>query len=228
MFALTWIILFLILWSRSYAGDRIRINGYRTYLPSLDETIMQIRTWFCRKPHPCRRMRREFMKGGTFRTSWNWYLRISVSSIFIYPCLFTWADVWKHEAGGRIRTKSSVLLSKWVGKTRRISYGNGRKQDSCVDTNVPFILKFGERAMEGRLLLGTKLFINKANTFQFSPLETWQMWSKANMQCSFLNVKHQIKCKPLACNNRILTSDSDLQRLIPWPTSLCTAVNMLN
>lgn len=81
--------------------------------------------------------------------------------------------------------------------------------------------------MEGRHLLGTKLFMNKANTFQFSRVETWQMWSKANMQCSCLNVKHQIKCKPLACNNRILTSDSDIQRLIHWPTSLCTAAHVL-
>lgn len=164
------------------------------YLPSLDETIMQIRRWFCffntRKPHPCRRMRREFMKGGIFWTNWTWHLQISVCFTFICPCLFTWADVWKHEVGGRIRTKSLVLLSKWVGKTRRISYGNGRKQDYHVDINMPFILKFGEREMKGRLLLGTKLFTNKANTFQFSHLETWQMWSKANMQCSFLNVRH--------------------------------------
>lgn len=37
---------------------------------------------------------------------------------------------------------------------------------------MPFIFKFGKTEKEGQYLLGTKLFMNKANTFQFSHLET--------------------------------------------------------
>lgn len=114
-----------------------------------------------------------------------------------------------------MRRNSLVLLSKWVGETGRISCGKSRKKQDCfIETNMPFLFQVWRNRDGRRLyLLGTKLFMNKANTFQFFHLGTWQIWPRANMQCSFLNKKHPIKWKSPACDHGVLTSDSDLTEL---------------
>lgn len=156
---------------------------------------------------------RTFTKGGV-RACWTTCLEIPRLFQLLF-CSSSYELILEHKCGLEVEWEQIpwYYCPSQLGKQGEFPMEKVGKTGLLCENQRTFYFQIW-RNSSGREALGTKLFVNKANTFPFFPSRNFTDVVKSHYVGLLSEQEDQLKCKPPACTKRILTSDSDLQKRI--------------